>query len=59
MSRPPNMESDDEPKKSVDIPEPELSSPEDLQTLDPKLGQGSDLNPPTHPDMSALMSIEQ
>ena len=59
MSRPPNMESDDEPKKSVDIPEPELSGPVDLQTPDPKSGQGSDFVPPTHPDIDALMSIKQ
>ena len=59
MSRPPNIESDDEPKKSANIPEPELSGPVDLQTLDPKSGQGSDLIPPTHPDIDALMSIKQ
>ena len=45
--------------RSVDIPEPNLLSSEDLQTPDPKLGQGSDLNPPTHPNTSALMSIQQ
>ena len=55
----PNIESDGKPKKSVDISEPELLSPEDLQTPDPKLGQGSDLNPPTHPNISALISIQQ
>ena len=58
-SCPPNIESDDGLKKSVDIPEPDLLSSEDLQTPDPKLGQGSDLNPPTHPDISALMGIRQ
>ena len=46
-SCPPNIESDDEPKKPVDIPEPDLLSSEVLQTPDPKLGQGSDLKPRT------------
>ena len=59
MSHPPNMESDDEPKKSVDIPEPKLPGPVDLQTPDPKSGQGSDFVPPTHPDIDTLMSIKQ
>ena len=53
------LESDDKPKKSVDIPEHELSSPVDIQTPDPKSGQGSDFVPPTHPDIDALMSIKQ
>ena len=59
VSRPPKMESDDEPKKSVDIPEPELSGPVELQTPDPKSGQDSDFAPPTHSDIDALMSIKQ
>ena len=59
MFHPPNMELHYEPKKSVDIPKPELSGPVDLQTPDPKSGQGSDLIPPTHPDIDALMSINQ
>ena len=50
---------DDGPKKLVDIPEPDLLSSKYLQTPDPKLGQGSDLNPPTHPNTSTLMSIQQ
>ena len=54
-----NIESNGKPKKLVDISEPELLCPEDLQTSDPMLGQGSDLNPPTHPNISALMSIQQ
>ena len=58
-SCPSNIESDDGPKKSVDILEPDLLCSEDLQTLDPKLGQGSYLNPPTHPNTSTLMSIQQ
>ena len=53
------MESDDEPKKSIDIPEPELPGPVDLQTPDPKSGQGSDFDPPTHADIDALISIKQ
>ena len=57
-SCPPNIESDDGPKKLVDIPEPDLLSSEDLQTPNPKLGQGSDLNPPTHLNTSTLMSIQ-
>ena len=59
MFRPPNMELDDEPKKSVDILEPELPGPVDLQTLDPKSGQGSEFVPPTLPDTKAIMSIKQ
>ena len=59
MPHPPNMESDDEPKKSVDIPEPELRGSVDIQTPDPKSGQGSDFVPPTHLDTEALMSIKQ
>ena len=54
---PPNPESDDGPEKSVDIPEPELLSSEISQTPDPRLGQGSDLNPPAHPDTSDLTHI--
>ena len=46
-------------KKSVDIPEPELSGPVDLQTPDPISGQGSDSIPPTHPNISDLSHIRQ
>ena len=56
---PPNLELDNGTEKPVDISEPELLSSEVSQTSDPKLGQGSDLNPPTHPDISALMGIRQ
>ena len=56
---PPNLESDDGPKTSVDIAESEPLSSEDLQTLDPKSGQGSDLKPPTHPAIRDLMYIRQ
>ena len=59
MPLPLNIKSDDEPKNSADIPEPELSGPVDLQTPDPKSGQGSDSIPPTHPDIDALRSIKQ
>ena len=52
-----NLESDGGPEKSVDILEPELLSSEVSQTPDPKLGQVSDLNPPTHPDTRDLMCI--
>ena len=45
-----NLELDGGPEKSVDIPEPKLLSSEVSQSPDPKLGQGSDLKPPTHPD---------
>ena len=57
MPRPPNLDSDDGPEKSVDIPEPELLSSEVSQTPDPKLGQGSDLKPPTHPAIRDLKYI--
>ena len=58
-ARPPNLESNDGPEKSVNIPEPELLSSEVLQTPDSKLGQGSDLKPPTHPDRRDLTYIRQ
>ena len=57
MPCPLNLESDDGPKTSVGIPESEPLSSEDLQTPDPKLGQGSDLKPPTHPAIRDLMHI--
>ena len=43
----------------MDIPEPDLLNSDDLQIPDPKLGQGSDLKPPTHPNISTLKSIQQ
>ena len=52
-----NLESDCGPEKLVDIPEPELLSSEISQTPDPRLGQGSDLNPPAYPDVRDLMYI--
>ena len=54
-----NLESDDGPEKSVDISEPEPLSSEISQTPDPKLDQGSDLNPPTHPDIRDLTYLRQ
>ena len=54
-----NLESDGRPEKSVHIPKPELLSSEVSQTPDPKLGQGSDLNPPTHLDIRELMYLRQ
>ena len=56
---PPNIASDGGPKQSEDIPEPRLLSPEGCQTPDNRSGRGSDLIPPTHPDIDALMSIKQ
>ena len=43
----PNLELDCGPEKLVDIPEPELLKSEVSQALDPRSGQGSDLNSPT------------
>ena len=56
---PSNIASDGGPKQSEDIPEPGLSGPEGCQTPDHRSGQGPDSIPPTHPDISALMSIQQ
>ena len=56
---PPNLESDEGPKTSLDIPESEPLISEDLQTPDPKSCQGSDLKPPTHPAIRDLMYIRQ
>ena len=67
---PPNIKSVVEPKKSFNIPEPELISSEASQTPDSKLGQGSDIKPPTHhmqystrnsghPDICDLTCIRQ
>ena len=56
---PPNIASDDGTKQSEDILEPGRSSPEGRRTLHNRLGRGSDLIPPTHPDIEALMSIKQ
>ena len=65
-----NIESGVDLGKSFNIPEPELLSSEVFQTPDPKLGQGSDLKPPTDhkqyspnnsgtPDICDLMYVRQ
>ena len=54
-----NLELNGGPEKLVDIPQTKLLSSEVSQTPDPKLGQGSDLNPPTHPDTRDLIHIRQ
>ena len=54
----PNIESDSRPKQPEDTSEPGLLSLENLQTPDHRSGQGPDAIPPTHPDISALMSIQ-
>ena len=59
MPRTPNLGSDCAPEELVDILEPELLSTEVAQILDPRLDQGSDLNPPAHPDTRDLMYIRQ
>ena len=56
---PPNIASDGGPKQSEDIPKPGLLGPEGRQTPNNRSGQGSDLIPPTHPDIDSLMSIKQ
>ena len=58
-ARIPNLEPDYGPKILVDIPEPELLSSEISQTPDLRLGQGSDLNPPTRHDTRDLTHIRQ
>ena len=45
---PPNTEPGVEPENSQDTPNHELATSETLQTLDPAVGQGSDLSPPAH-----------
>ena len=57
--RTPNLESDYRPEKLVDIPEPELLSSKAPPALGHRSDQGSDLNPPTHPDTSDLSHIRQ
>ena len=67
---PSKLESDVEPGKSFNIPEPKLISSEVLQTPDSKLVHGSYLKPPTHhkqyspsnsgpPDICDLMYVRQ
>ena len=59
VPRTPNLESDCGPEKLVDILKPELLSSEVSQILDPRFGQGSDSDPPTHPDTRDLIHIRQ
>ena len=59
IPRTPNLESDCGPEKLVDIPEPGQLSSEVFHTPDPRLGQGSDLKMPTHPNTSDLIHIRQ
>ena len=54
-----NLESDSGPDLLGNIPEPELPSSETPPPLGLRSGQGSDLNLPTHPDISDLSHIRQ
>ena len=54
-----NLESSSGPDLLGNIPEPELPSSETLPPLGLRSGQGSDLNPPTHLDISDLSHIRQ
>ena len=59
MTETSNLESGNGPKKSGNIPEPELPSPEAPMPLDVKSGQNSDLTTPTHPGLCHLSHIKQ
>ena len=59
MAQASNLESDSGPEKLGNIPEPELPKSETPPPLGLRSGQGSDLNPPTHPDISDLSHIRQ
>ena len=54
-----NPESGRIPNPQGNIPEPELPRSETPLPRDLKLGQGPDLNPPTHPDTNDLSHIRQ
>ena len=54
-----NLESGRIPNPRSYIPEPELPRPETPLPRDLRLGQGLDLNPPTHPDTNDLSHIRQ
>ena len=54
-----NIESDSGPEKLGNIAKPELPSLEAPLPLGLRSGQGSDLNPPTHPDINNLSHIRQ
>ena len=59
MTQTPNLESGGGPKKLGNIPEPEPPTSEASLPLGLRLGQDSDLNPPTHPDLFNLSHIRQ
>ena len=59
MAQAPNLASDSGPDLLGNKPEPELSRSETPPLLGLRSGQGSDLNPPTHPDISDLSHIRQ
>ena len=54
-----NPESGHIPNPQGNIPEPELPRSETPLPRDHRLGQGLDLNPPTHPDTNDLSHIRQ
>ena len=54
-----NLESDSGPDLLGNIPEPELPRSETPPPRGLRLGQGLDLNPPTHPDTNDLSHIRQ
>ena len=54
-----NPESGRIPNPQGNIPEPELPRSETPLPRDHRLGQGLDLNPPTHPDTNDLSHIRQ
>ena len=59
MTQTPNLGSSDGSNKLGNIPEPEPLSSEASLPLGLRSGQGSDLNLPTHPDISDLSHIRQ
>ena len=59
MTQTPNIESGNGPEKLGNIPEPEPPSLEAPLPLGLRSGQSSDLNLPTHPDLSNLSHIRQ
>ena len=54
-----NLESGHIPNPRSNIPEPKLPRSETPLPWDLRLGQGLDLNPPTHPDTNDLSHIRQ
>ena len=55
----PNIESDGGKRQPEDTPEPGLLILGNFQTPDHRSGQGPDPIPPSHPNISALTSIQQ